>query len=200
MFRVCLFGGEIWWMENYEEKMERKTFRSMFGWVEREENKWWNPGVFSLGPPKSFLPKMERKLKRKIGHLFLDKNSHVRLHMGLSTLLCFTLFPFFLFSFSFLLDVNLGIFSLIPLKNFLPKMERKLKGKFGHHFWTKMPMCNCTWPCLHCSSSFFYLLSFSFSFSFLLDIAFFFFSFFFCFLLWFFFFFRFFFYVILFFV
>ena len=99
MFRVCLFGGEIWWMKNYEEKMERKIFRSMFGWVEREENKLWNPSVFSLGPPKSFLPKMERKLKRKIGHLFLDKNSHVRLHMGLSTLLCFTLFSFFFFLF-----------------------------------------------------------------------------------------------------
>ena len=59
------------------------------------------------------------------------------------------------FCFSFLLDVDLGIFSLIQPKNFLSKMERKLKGKIGHHFWTKMSMCNCTWPCLRCSSSFF---------------------------------------------
>ena len=25
-FRVCLFGGEIEWMENFREKMGRKTF------------------------------------------------------------------------------------------------------------------------------------------------------------------------------
>ena len=124
--------------------MGRKTFWSVFGWVERKKNKWWNPDVFSLGPPKSFLPKMERNLKRKIGNHFWTK-------IGLSTLLCFIFF----FSFSFLLDVDLGVFSPILPKNFLPKMERKLKEKIGHHFWTKMPMCNCTWPCLRCSSSFF---------------------------------------------
>ena len=38
--RVCLFGGEIGWMENFGEKMGRKTFLSMFGWVGRKENKW----------------------------------------------------------------------------------------------------------------------------------------------------------------
>ena len=37
--RVCLFGGEIWWMENFGKKMGRKTFWSVFGWMEREENK-----------------------------------------------------------------------------------------------------------------------------------------------------------------
>ena len=160
-------------MENYEEKIQRKFFWSMFGWVRRKENKWWNPGVFFLGPLKTFLPKMERKLKRKIGHLFLDKNSHaqakqhrqahvrrqahVQLHMGLSTLLCFIFFCF-----SLLLDVDLGIFFPIPPKNFLPKIERKLKKKIGHHFWTKIPMCNCTWPCLRCSSSFFIFYLFLF--------------------------------------
>ena len=66
------------------------------------------------------------------------------------------------FCFSFLLDVDLGIFSLIQPKNFLSKMERKLKGKIGHHFWTKMSMCNCTWPCLRCSSSFFIFYLFLF--------------------------------------
>ena len=91
----------------------------------------------------------------------MDKNSHVQ-----CTWACLPYFAsyFFLFSFSFHLDVNLGIFSLIPPKNFLSKMERKLKIKIGHHFWTKMPMCNCTWPCLRCSSSFFIFYHFLFLF------------------------------------
>ena len=46
--------------------MERKTFLSVFGWVEMKENKGWNLCVFFPGPLKSFLPKMERKLKREI--------------------------------------------------------------------------------------------------------------------------------------
>ena len=63
--RVCLFGGKIGWMENFGEKMGRKTFWNVFGWVERKENKWWGSGVFSPDQPKSFLPKLERKLKGK---------------------------------------------------------------------------------------------------------------------------------------
>ena len=60
---MCLFGGEIGWMKNFGEKMGKKTFLSVFGWVGRKENKWWGSGIFFSGPPKSFLPKMERKLK-----------------------------------------------------------------------------------------------------------------------------------------
>ena len=144
------------------------------------------PRCFLLGPTKKFSPQNGKKIEEKNWTSFFGqkfscatkqrRQAHVQLHMGLSTLLCFIFF----FCFSLLLDVDLGIFFPIPPKNFLPKMERKLKKKIGHHFWTKIPMCNCTWPCLRCSSSFFYLLSFSFSF--LLDIASFF-SFFFCFLL-----------------
>ena len=63
---MCFFGGEIGWMEKFGEKMERKTFLSVFGWVEMKENKGWNLCVFFPGPLKSFLPKMERKLKREI--------------------------------------------------------------------------------------------------------------------------------------
>ena len=37
--RVCLFESETGWMENFEEKMGRKTFLRVFGWVERNENK-----------------------------------------------------------------------------------------------------------------------------------------------------------------
>ena len=61
--RVCLFGGEIEWVENFGEKMGRKTFLSVFGWVGRKENKWWGPNDFSSDPPKNFLSKMKRKLK-----------------------------------------------------------------------------------------------------------------------------------------
>ena len=52
---------------------------------------------------------------------------------------------------------------------FFLKMERKLKGKIKHHFWTKMPICSCTWACPHWSSSFFF--SFFFFFFFPLDVA-----------------------------
>ena len=55
--RVCLFGSEIGWMENFKEKMERKTFLSVFGWVGRNENKWWDLDIFSPGPQKVFSPK-----------------------------------------------------------------------------------------------------------------------------------------------
>ena len=133
------------------------------------------PKCFLPGPTKKFSPQNREKIEEKNWTSFFGQKFPCAIAHGLVYVTLLHTFFFFLFSFSFLLDVNLGIFSLIPLKNFLSKIERKLKGKFGHHFWTKMPMCNCTWPCLRCSSSFFYLLSFSFSFSFLLDIAFFFF-------------------------
>ena len=57
-------------MENFGEKIRRKTFWSVFGWMERKENKWWDLGVFSPNPPKSFLYKMKRKLEGKIGLFF----------------------------------------------------------------------------------------------------------------------------------
>ena len=48
-----------------ERKWEGKLFWNVFGWVGRKENKWWSLGVFSPNPSKSFLPKIERKLKRE---------------------------------------------------------------------------------------------------------------------------------------
>ena len=61
------YGG---W-KNLEIKYEEKLFWSVFGWVEKKENKWWGLGVFIFpDPPKCFLPKIERKL---IGNeFFLD--------------------------------------------------------------------------------------------------------------------------------
>ena len=50
-------------MENFGEKMERKTFWNVFGWVGRKKNKWWSSGVFSPDQPKSFLLKLKRTLK-----------------------------------------------------------------------------------------------------------------------------------------
>ena len=52
-------------MENFEEKMGRKTFWSVFSLVGRKENKCWGSSVFSLGPPKNFLSKIERKLREE---------------------------------------------------------------------------------------------------------------------------------------
>ena len=112
--RVCLFRGEIRWMENFGEKMERKmgrkTFLSMFGWMRMKENKLWGSSIFSPCPPKCFLPKMERKLKGKIGNHFWTKMPTCNYTWDSSMLLFFT--PFFsppqrclpsFFSFCFLL-------------------------------------------------------------------------------------------------
>ena len=55
-----------------------------------------------------------------------------------------------------------GIFSLGLPKSFLLNIKRKLKWKIGHNFWTKTPMCNCTWASSRCFSSqfFFFFLNF----------------------------------------
>ena len=41
---------------------KKKTFFSVFDWIGRKENKWWDPCIFSLDLPKTFLSKMKRKL------------------------------------------------------------------------------------------------------------------------------------------
>ena len=35
--RVCLFGGEIRWTENFGEKIGRNTFLSVFGWMRKKK-------------------------------------------------------------------------------------------------------------------------------------------------------------------
>ena len=60
-------------MENIGEKMGKKKFWSVFGWVGRMKNKWWGPCIFSPGLSKSFLSKIKRKLKREIVHHFWIK-------------------------------------------------------------------------------------------------------------------------------
>ena len=51
------------WIENYGKKLGMKTFLSVFGWVGRKKNKRWGFDIFFSSPLKSFLSKMERKLK-----------------------------------------------------------------------------------------------------------------------------------------
>ena len=109
--RVCLFGGKIWWMENFGEKMGMKTFLSMFGLVGRKENKWWGLGVFSLDPSKIFLSKIERKLKREIMHHFLTKILMCNCTWVSSTFIFFKTF-FFLFFISWTLPSLPFIFHL----------------------------------------------------------------------------------------
>ena len=73
--------------------MGRKTFLSMFGWMEMKGNKWWGSSIFSPCPPKCFLPKMERKLKGKIENYFWTKMPTCNCTWDSSMLLFFT--PFF---------------------------------------------------------------------------------------------------------
>ena len=55
---------------------------------------------------------------------------------------------------------EIQIFSPRTHKKVLSKMERKLNGKIRHYFWTKMPICSCTWACPRCSFSFFFFFLF----------------------------------------
>ena len=59
---VCLKVKEGEW-KTLERKWEEIFFLSVFGWVGRKKNKWWDLSVFSSGSPKRFLFKIERKLK-----------------------------------------------------------------------------------------------------------------------------------------
>ena len=54
---MCLFEGEIEWMENFREKIGRKTFWSVFGWVGgRKIN-----GGAQPRPTKKFSPQIGEK-------------------------------------------------------------------------------------------------------------------------------------------
>ena len=68
---VCLEVKQDEW-KTLERKWEGKLFKSMFGWVRRNENKWWGLVVFSPVLPKRFLPKMRRKQS-----YLMDENAHV---------------------------------------------------------------------------------------------------------------------------
>ena len=102
--RMCLFGGEIGWIENFREKMENKTFLECVWLGGKEENKWLGLSVFSLSLLKSSLKNWEKIEGRKRGCL-MDKNAYIQFisfffffcwACGLF-LYSFFFFPFFLF-------------------------------------------------------------------------------------------------------
>ena len=72
VFRVCLFGSKIVWMENFGKKIRRNFFLSVFGWVGRKKI---NGGVKCFFPRthQKILSETEKKLKREIVHHFLTK-------------------------------------------------------------------------------------------------------------------------------
>ena len=51
--------------EKNEEKRGREKFIGVFGWVDLWKKNQRDSSIFSPDPPKCFLPKFERKLKKK---------------------------------------------------------------------------------------------------------------------------------------
>ena len=49
------------------------------------------------------------------------------------------------------------VFSPLAHQKVLSKIERKLKREIGYHFWTKMPMYNCTFTYVAFFTFFFFL-------------------------------------------
>ena len=90
---MCLFGGKIRWMENFEEKMRRKSFWSVFGWVEMKKNKWWSFSVFSPVPSKNSLRNEEKTERGKLMK-WASKNT-LRIHLHATCWLFLFFFSFF---------------------------------------------------------------------------------------------------------
>ena len=60
--------GQVDFRENRkknEEKRGREKFIGVFGWVDLWKKNQRDSSIFSPDPPKCFLPKFERKLKKK---------------------------------------------------------------------------------------------------------------------------------------
>ena len=62
--RVYLFKDEIERMINFRKKIGRKICLECV-WLDRKENKWWDSCIFSPDSSKSFLSKIERKLRER---------------------------------------------------------------------------------------------------------------------------------------
>ena len=54
ILRVCLFGGEIWWMENFGEKIGEKMGLCVVCWEEGKENWKVGPRHFPPRPTQNF--------------------------------------------------------------------------------------------------------------------------------------------------
>ena len=81
-------------MKNFEKEIGRKTFLECVWLGGEKENKQWSPSVFFPNPPQSFLFKMKRKLKIKIGYNFWTK---IPTYNYTFTQLFFTLFSLLFF-------------------------------------------------------------------------------------------------------
>ena len=89
-------------MENFWEKMERKTFLKCV-WLGREERKKMvGPGCFLSRPRKKFSPKNGDKTIRRKWDCLMDENAHVHLHIASAN--------FFFFSFSRLIALPILFF------------------------------------------------------------------------------------------
>ena len=116
VFRVCLFGSKIVWMENFGKKMRINFFLSVFGWVGRKKI---NGGAkcFFPKPTKNFSLKQRKNWKEKLCIIFWRKCSCA---INSSTLLLFipffffhsTLLPFFWTLPGFFFDLLVGVASL----------------------------------------------------------------------------------------
>ena len=82
------------------ERMKKKTFLSVFGWM--------GPGCFLLEPTKKFSPQNGKKTEGRKWDCLMDKNAHVQFLSSSSFFFfwcwacCLFLFFFFFFFFSFL--------------------------------------------------------------------------------------------------
>ena len=79
---MCLFSSEIKWMENFEEKMGRKTFLESIWLGEKEGKQIVEPDCFLPGPTKKFSLQNGEKTEERNWASFLDKHAHVQIAHG----------------------------------------------------------------------------------------------------------------------
>ena len=118
---MCLFGGEIWWMENFGEKMRRKTFWSVFDWAERKENKWWDHVFSPRAYQKVFSPKLRENCRKKLDIIFGQKCPYAVAY-GLVHVALLHFFSFFFFFPSWCCLLFFFFFLFFDLLSMLPTL------------------------------------------------------------------------------
>ena len=104
-------------MENWGKKSGNIAFLVVV-WLggKREKKNLVGPSVFSLDPPKCFLPEIGRKLGGEKLKVWANQNAHVHLHMGQGFFLALFLPVFFFLWFLFLW---LSLSSSFPFFSFI---------------------------------------------------------------------------------